>query len=224
DIALHYWATAEVMNEGLAIISQLSGTIWNGNFKSYTSVLVLKYFNSSPIRKIRMVNPSTNYDEKFVQEIQSYINTVSFSKSDWGVRLDPLDANITRAVSFGLSEMPKKAECRLKLGICNMVASVAVGNVDQSLGEVSIANNIIVTRIVIIALILYGIALIIIPLAIAGMNNIERWIIYEPIRTPSWRACFKSIRFQQQLLSQDHAGIEHRDGHFSPFKRCCFIS
>ncbi|CAG8512650.1 17192_t:CDS:2 [Dentiscutata erythropus] len=194
-------------------------------------------------------NPSTNYDKEFVTEshgsqaIFTYCitkimaSTVYFSKSKWNVRFDePLDANTTRAVS---------AERQLKLGIGGMLASVAVGNVEQNLGEVSVADNITVTRIGIMALILYGIALVIIPMTIAGwiLLNVGKYtegfdsnghlvvvqtvlaemitgtdkIVYDAIRTPSCRACFKNIEFQQQLLGQNQAGIGYRNGNFGLF-------
>ncbi|KAF0537250.1 hypothetical protein F8M41_008562 [Gigaspora margarita] len=223
-------------------------------------------------------NPSTTYDNEFVTEVHGskavitycitkiMTSTVSFSKSNWGVKPDePLDANTTRAVSFGIMEMSneiyialeevsfngssmsvaQEAERQLKLGIGGMLASVAVGNIEQNLGEISVADNITVTRIAIMALFLYGIALVIIPLTIGGwiLLNTNRYtegfdsngypvvvqtmlaemltitdrIVYDTIRAPSWRACFKSIKFQQQLLSQDQAGIGHRDGHFGLF-------
>ncbi|CAG8533183.1 20956_t:CDS:1 [Gigaspora margarita] len=223
-------------------------------------------------------NPSTTYDNEFVTEIHGAkdvllycttkitTSTVSFSKNHWSVKLDePLDANTTRAVSYGLREMSndirttledtsfsgnsmlvaQEAENQLKLGIGGMIASVALGNVEPSLGEISVANNITVTRIAIMALILYGIALVIIPVTIAGwiLLNIGKYtegfdsnghpvvvqtvlaemitgtdrIVYDAIKAPSLRACFKSIKFQQQLLSQDQAGIGHKDGHFGLF-------
>ncbi|RIB30717.1 hypothetical protein C2G38_2151825 [Gigaspora rosea] len=193
-------------------------------------------------------------------------STVSFSKSNWSVRYDtPLDANTTRAVSVGIYEMKneinialevasfngssrfvaQECERQLKLGIGGMLASVAVGNIEQSLGEVSIADYITVTRIGIMALILYGIALVIIPVTIGGWTllNLGKYtegfdsnghpvvvqsvlaemitgtdrIVYDAIRAPSCRACFKSTEFQQQLLSKSQAGIGNRDGHFGLF-------
>ncbi|CAG8514707.1 27452_t:CDS:1 [Gigaspora margarita] len=223
-------------------------------------------------------NPSTKYDNEFVNEVHGSkalitycttkitASTVVFSKSDWSVRYDtPLDANITRAVSFGIFEMQneinialevasfngnsrlvaQEGERQLKLGIGGMLASVAVGNIEQNLGEVSVADNITVTRIGIMALILYGIALVIIPVTIGGWTllNVGKYtegfdsnghpvvvqsvlaemitgtdrIVYDAIRAPSCRACFKSTEFQQQLLSENQAGIGNRDGHFGLF-------
>ncbi|CAG8473041.1 13380_t:CDS:1 [Gigaspora margarita] len=193
-------------------------------------------------------------------------STVSFSKSNWSVRYDtPLDANATRAVSAGIYEMKneinialevasfngssrfvaQEVERQLKLGIGGMLASVAVGNIEQSLGEVSVADNITVTRIGIMALILYGIALVIIPVTIGGWTllNVGKYtegfdsngypvvvqsvlaemitgtdrIVYDAIRDPSCRGCFKSTEFQQELLSKNQAGIGNRDGHFGIF-------
>ncbi|CAG8512670.1 17193_t:CDS:1 [Dentiscutata erythropus] len=223
-------------------------------------------------------NPSTKYDKEFVTTLHGpkviitycitniVASTIDFSKSYWSVRLDePLDANTTRAVSYGIFEMNKEllialkaasfngssmffaqeAERQLKLGIGGMLASVAVGNIEQGLGEVSVADNITLTRIGIMALILYGIALVIIPVIIAGwillnsgkykeeidsnghpvvvqtvlaemITGTDR-IVYDAIRAPSCRACFNSIEFQHQLLSQNQAGIGHRDGHFGLF-------
>ncbi|CAG8444794.1 1999_t:CDS:2 [Gigaspora rosea] len=224
------------------------------------------------------LNPSTKYDNEFVSEThgpQAVItycttkitaSTVVFSKSDWSVRYDtPLDANTTRAVSYGVYEMQneintaldvasfngssrfvaQEGERQLKLGIGGMLASVAVGNIEQSLGEVSVADNITVTRIGIMALILYGIALVIIPVTIGGWTllNVGKYtegfdsnghpvvvqsvlaemitgtdrIVYDAIRAPSCSACFKSTKFQQQLLSENQAGIVNRDGHFGLF-------
>ncbi|RIB30718.1 hypothetical protein C2G38_2136225 [Gigaspora rosea] len=42
-------------------------------------------------------------------------------------------------------------------------------------------------------------------------------IVYDAIRAPSCSACFKSTKFQQQLLSENQAGIVNRDGHFGLF-------
>ncbi|RIB26954.1 hypothetical protein C2G38_2161940 [Gigaspora rosea] len=199
-------------------------------------------------------NPSTKYDNEFVTEVHlskaviTYCttkitaSTVVFSKSDWSVRYDTLlDANTTRAVSFGVYEMQNEINIALEVASFNG----SIGNIEQSLGEVSVADNITITRIGIMALILYGIALVIIPVTIGGWTllNVGKYtegfdsnghpvvvqsvlaemmtgtdrIIYDAIRAPSCRACFKSTEFQQQLLSEVQAGIGNRDGHFGLF-------
>ncbi|KAG9289534.1 hypothetical protein G9A89_002307 [Geosiphon pyriformis] len=220
-------------------------------------------------------NPSTNYDNEFVQEVHrdmaillycnttTTVSTLFFSMGDWAVRLDyPLDANLTRSVSQGLYELDLpihfaladasfngssqsvalEAEHQLKLGLSAMLGSVAHSGVG---GPVTVAHQVVVTRISIPALILYGIALVIIPIIIIMwiLWNLRKYtkgfdadgrevviqsvlaemlthtdrLVYDAVAHPSERACLQSVETQKKLLSQGSAGIGHRAGHFGLF-------
>ncbi|CAG8489332.1 5111_t:CDS:2 [Dentiscutata erythropus] len=143
--------------------------------------------------------------------------------SNPSTKYNRVHANTTRAVSYGIFEMNKElsialkaasfnrssmffaqeAERQLILEIGGMLASVAVGNVEQSLEKVSLDGYIgkydkeinsnghrVVVQTVIAEI-------------ITGADR----IVYDAIRAPSCRTCFNSIVFQHQLLSQDQAGI-----------------
>ncbi|CAG8743764.1 2859_t:CDS:2, partial [Dentiscutata erythropus] len=271
DISLHSWVTAEVilqegqskiLNNAIQIDPKCGNTgsdfgnidyfLYGVHADAHNVSTIIASFgygvsyydtlipdNAGELGKLEWIvtgvfskDPSTTYDDEFVTE------------SNWSVKLDePLDANTTHVSFSGSStSVAQEAEYQLKLGIGGMIASVAVSIVDQSPGTVSIADSITVTRIGAMPLILYGIALVIIPITIAewillkiskytkGIDSngysvivqtvlaemiiITDRIVYDAIRTPSWNAYFKSIEFQRRLLSQDQAGIGYKDGHF----------